>query len=444
MLAFGLVSLVLSSTLALITFTLVRTWAVEDREDAAMAQAYSNARLLRTRLRAADTDLTTVISGLQGGSTDVVLLEREGLWYSSSVGVDRASLPTALRDAVSDGEVARQIVNGSDGLQIAIGVPIPEVAARYFELVELDDTENTLRILGTSLAMGAAGAAVIGALTGAALSGRVLRPLRRVSAVAQQVRDGGPSARLEPSGDPDLDPLTDSFNGMLDELEERARREARFASDVSHDLRGPLTALAAAISVVNRRRAQLPPEASQAIDALDEQVTAFNRLVIDLLEISRFEAGTAELDAREVGALEFVRAVLSEAHRDVPVIAPPGYSPRLVIDPRRVRQALGNLLENADLYGGGVTKVCVEPGEGDTVRIVVEDGGPGVDPADREAIFNRYERGRAHRDPDLPKGTGLGLALSMQHIRLHGGTIQVGDAPGGGARFVIELPVGPS
>ena len=441
MLAFGLVSLVLSGTLALITFTLVRTWIVEDREEAAMAQTYGNARLLRIRLRSADTDLTTLISSLPSSGADTVLLEQEGDWYSSSVGVDRASLPTALRDTVSEGEVARQIVAGPDGPQLAIGVPIPEVDARYFELVELDDTDNTLQILGTSLALGAAGAAVIGALTGAAVSGRVLRPLRRVSAVAQQVREGGPSARLEPSGDPDLDPLTESFNGMLDELEERARREARFASDVSHDLRGPLTALAAAISVVNRRRAQLPPEATQAIDALDEQVTAFNRLVVDLLEISRFEAGTAELDVREVGALEFVRAVLSEAHRDVPVVVPPGYSPRVVIDPRRVRQALGNLLENADRYGGGVTRVCVEPADDETVCIVVEDGGPGVDPADREAIFNRYERGRAHRDADLPKGTGLGLALSMQHVRLHGGTIRVEDAPGGGARFVIELPV---
>nr|WP_249419837.1 HAMP domain-containing sensor histidine kinase [Rhabdothermincola salaria] len=332
----------------------------------------------------------------------------------------------------------------STGPDLVIGIPLPQVGARYFELVDLGDTETTLQTLGRSLAVGAIAAALIGALTGAAVTGRVLRPLRRVSAVAQQVREGGPSARLEVVGDPDLDPLSESFNGMLDELEERTRREARFASDVSHDLRGPLTALSAAVSVVNRRRDQLPEEAGEAIDALDEQVVAFNRLVLDLLEISRFEAGTASLETREVGGIEFVRAVLGESHSDVPLSVAPGYDPRLVVDPRRIRQAMGNLLENADRYAGGPTRVILEPGSEGRVRIVVDDTGPGVAPEDRDAIFNRYERGRAHRDPDLPKGTGLGLALSAQHVSLHGGTITVEDAPGGGARFVIELPPTPT
>lgn len=444
MLAFGLVSLVLAGTLAVITFALVRTWTVRDTEDAAMAQAYTNARLLRTRLRTPDIDLPDLLSGLQVASTGEVLLEQDGLWYASSVGVDRSVLPSGLRESVAEGRVARQIVNGTDGPELAIGIPLPEVEARYFEVVDLTDTESTLQTLGSSLAVGAAAAAIIGALTGALVTGRVLRPLRTVSAVAQQVREGGPSARLELVGDPDLDPLTESFNGMLDELEERARREARFASDVSHDLRGPLTALAAAISVVNRRRDQLPAEAGEAIDALDEQVEAFNRLVLDLLEISRFEAGTASLEAREVSVVEFVRAVLGESHHDVPLDVASDYDPRLVIDPRRIRQALGNLLDNADRYGGGPTRIAVEPGDGPRVRIVVDDHGPGVAPADRQAIFNRYERGRAGRDPEMPKGTGLGLALSAQHVALHGGTITVTDAPRGGARFVIDLPLTPT
>jgi len=443
MLAFGLVSLVLAGTLAVTTFTLVRTWTVADREEAAMAQAYTNARLVRTRLRAAETDLPTLLSGLQVSSSGEVLLEQGGQWYASAVGVDRSALPSGLREIVGEGEVARQIARGAVGPELVIGIPLPEVDARYFELVDLGDTDATLQTLGRSLAVGAFVAAIIGALTGAAVTGRVLRPLRRVSAVAQQVREGGPSARLEVVGDPDLDPLSESFNGMLDELEERTRREARFASDVSHDLRGPLTALSAAVSVVNRRREQLPQEAGQAIDALDEQVVAFNRLVLDLLEISRFEAGTASLEAREVGGIEFVRAVLGESHHDVPLSIAPGYDPRLTIDPRRIRQALGNLLENADRYAGGPTRVILEPASEGRVRIIVDDAGPGVTPEDREAIFNRYERGRAHRNPDVPKGTGLGLALSAQHISLHGGTITVEDAPGGGARFVVELPSTP-
>lgn len=231
---------------------------------------------------------------------------------------------------------------------------------------------------------------------------------------------------------------------MVDELQERIRREARFASDISHDLRGPLTALSAAVSVVNRRRDQLPDEASAAVDALDEQVHVFNQLVVDLLEISRFEAGTAALQAREVDVLGLVRAVVDE--RDgttkrptVRVIsAEPG---RANVDPRRLQQAFTNLLDNAENYASGATEIVIDhrPDAG-VVRIAVVDEGPGVREDDREVIFERFHRGRSAASPRAPRGTGLGLPLAAEHVRLHGGRLWVEANAPWGARFVIELP----
>jgi signal transduction histidine kinase len=440
MVAFGLVSLILASTLATITYALVRTWVVDDRESAAMRQAYTNARLVRNRLRADDTDIPALLSGLQVTGTGDVLLERQGRWYTSSVRADRSVLPTSLREPVADGHAARQIVPSAEGPVLLIGVPIAEQSAELYVIESLEDVQATLRGLRSALIIGATLAAVVGAATGAVISGRILRPLRDVSTAATRIAGGEHDIRLEPSGDPDLEPLTASFNGMVDELEERTRREARFASDVSHDLRGPLTALSAAVTVVGRHREQLPEAASAAVDALDDQVDSFNQLVVDLLEISRFEAGTATLQTRNVDVVEFTRAVLDEAGAEVPIRHEPGFTARVDLDPRRMLQVLSNLVDNADRYAGGAVAVRLDRARSGTVSIAVEDRGPGVPPELATAIFNRYERGIAAQGGEMTQGTGLGLALAAEHVKLHGGSIRVEPNPGGGSRFVIELP----
>jgi two-component system, OmpR family, sensor histidine kinase MtrB len=214
---------------------------------------------------------------------------------------------------------------------------------------------------------------------------------------------------------------------------------------VSHDLRGPLATLSAAVSVLNRRRDQVPETAQAAIDALDDQVQSFNQLVLDLLEISRFEAGTAVLDRRDVDLQEFVRVVLgdTEAHHDLPINTIPASSIRAEIDPRRIQQVLLNLLDNAERYAGGATRIEIARSDTGRVSITVEDRGPGVPVELREAIFERYERGSAAHDPEMPDGTGLGLALAAQHVALHHGSIRVEPNPGGGSRFVIDLPEAP-
>lgn len=438
--AFALVSVVLVGTLSAVTYALVRTWIVNDRRQSAVQQAYTDARLVRNRLRAGDTSLVSLLSSLKFAENGDTLMRQGSLWYSSSVGVGSTDVPVSLQSVVGTRHAGWQIVSTSNGPVVAVGVPIAESSAQFYVLEPMSDIEATLRRLAAALTLAAGIAAVVGAGTGALVSRRILQPLRGVSAVAQAISAGDEDTRLIESTDPDLGPLVSSFNSMVDELHERARREARFAADVSHDLRGPLAAFSAAIAVVQRRRDSLPPEAGSAFDILEGQVELFNKLVVDLLEISRFEAGTATLSIEEVDTVEFVQAVLTEFDAQIPLVCPPDFRLRVAVDKRRMHQVLANLLENARLYAGGVTSVVIAPVDNRTVSIAIEDAGPGVPPELRTSIFTRYDRGRADRDPAMPKGTGLGLALAAQHAALHGGSIRVEDSASGGARFVIELP----
>jgi len=442
--AFAVVSVVLVGTLSVVAYVLVRTWIVNDRRQSAAQQAYTDARLVRNHLRAGDTGLTPLLSSLKFAENGDTLMKQGSLWYSSSVGVGKNDVPVSLQSVVGTKHAGWQMVSTPSGPVLAVGVPIAESSAQFYVLESMNDIEATLRRLAAALALAAGIAAVVGAGTGALVSRRILQPLRGVSVVAEAISAGEEDSRLTESTDPDLGPLVSSFNAMVDELHERARREARFAADVSHDLRGPLAAFSSAVSVVQRRRASLPPEAGSAIDILQEQVEHFNELVVNLLEISRFEAGTATLNIEEVDTVEFVRAVLDGFDVPIPLDFPPGFASRVAIDKRRLHQVLANLLDNARLYGGGVSSVIIAPVDDRTVSIAVEDSGPGVPPKLRTSIFTRYDRGRADRDPAMPRGTGLGLALAAQHAALHGGSIRVEDSPSGGARFVIELPEVPS
>jgi signal transduction histidine kinase len=439
-LAMALTSLVLSASLALLAYSLVRRTLIDQRESTALRQAYTNARVVRSTLRSADPDLAGVLAGLQVGGAGGNVVVAPGGTFSSSVDVNLDDLPVSLTSGVTDGRAGHQRISIGDEAWLVTGVPIAEAGAGYYEVTSFDEIDRTLDTLASSLAFGAAATAVVGGVLGAAMSVTVLRPLREVADVAHRIVGGKLDARLDAGDDRDLAPLADAFNEMLDELRTRIERETRFASDVAHELRGPLTVLASAVEVVERRRSQLLPELVEAVDALDAQVGSFNRLVLDLLEISRFEAGAADLNLRVVDLEELVGAAVAEREPPRPEVrrkGPEGL--RVEVDPRRIQQVLANLLDNADRYAGGATCVTVEQSPGGALRMLIDDDGPGVPDDDRERIFQRFTRGRALDGRDH-RGSGLGLALCRNHIGLHGGRISVGASPSGGARFVVELP----
>jgi two-component system sensor histidine kinase MtrB len=272
---------------------------------------------------------------------------------------------------------------------------------------------------------------------------RVLRPLRGIGDAAHALAAGRLETRVEASDDGDLATIADSFNEMASAMQERIERDARFASNVSHELRSPLMTLAASIEVLQNSRDEMPDRAKAALDLMAADIERFRQLVEDLLEISRFDAGVMHLDLEEVRVDEMVmQAVTASTDVDVTMDIDSDLAGVVVkADKRRLSRVIANLLDNASKYGGGASRVELRR-EGDAVQIAVEDCGPGVLPEDREAIFHRFNRGSSAGHRRGIDGVGLGLALVAEHIRLHGGEVWVEDRPDGepGARFVIELP----
>ncbi len=264
--------------------------------------------------------------------------------------------------------------------------------------------------------------------------------MRETTQAALAIAGGRLGTRLESAYFADLAPFASAFNQMVDQLQERIEREARFTSDVNHELRSPLTTLANSLSVLEARREELPPRALQALDLLGAEVRRFRRLVDELLEISRFDATPGDISRDEVTVGSLVEHTVQATGADVPVSFAPGVaSQHILVDKRRFERIFANLFENAQRYAGGVTLLAVED-HGDFVRFFVEDAGPGIAPEERDRIFERFSRGSMGRRRGLGDGTGLGLAIVAQHVSQHGGRVWVEDRLGGGSRFVVELP----
>jgi signal transduction histidine kinase len=277
--------------------------------------------------------------------------------------------------------------------------------------------------------------ALLGASVGLWASRRVLRPLTELTAAAGRIARGDLSTRLPLRDDPDLGPIAAAFNETAGDLQARVERDARFASDVSHELRSPVTTMAAAMEVLVRRRDEVSPAARHAIDLLDTDLRRFRRLVGDLLEISRVDQGAFRLSAERLDLGELTANVVA---RSAPVRVEVAGPVPVLGDRRRLEQAVSNLVENAERHGRGLVRVAVVRAGG-RVRLEVDDAGPGVPAADRERIFERFARVSDRERHVDDTGSGLGLALVDQHVRLHSGRVWVEDRPGGGSRFVVEL-----
>jgi two-component system sensor histidine kinase MtrB len=394
-------------------------------------------------LRNDDPDVAAFLAGLGGGSTSNSLVRFRGEWFSTSVQLGSNALPSELVRTIGRGHAGHQRFRDGNGvLQLAVGVPLPAVDASYFEVFPLTELNRTLELLGRALFVSGLLSAVAAALVGRASANRLVKPLTPIAEAAERIAGGALDTRLEPS-DPDLDRLADAFNSMAAALEARIEREARFAADVSHELRSPLTAVAAAVEIIERRRDQLPDQVSEAFTVLSQKISGFQRMVLDLLEISRLDAGNANTELDRIDTRDFV-ALLAADHGVAAdcVEVDPAVPTHFVGDRRRLNQALGNVIDNAANYAGGVTAIRVEPSGPNGLRFVFDDRGPGVSETERDAIFARFARGTSGLEKGSSTGTGLGLALVAEHVRLHEGRVWVEDNPGGGARFVIELPEG--
>jgi signal transduction histidine kinase len=442
-LAFALGAMLLSTLLAGTTYLLTRSNVIEERESTALRVAYVNARRVQERLPAQPLDILTALGSLVGSNP---IVYQDGEYFALQAARNETALPDELRrEVVEAGRPALMRYDFDDHPVLAIGTPLPQVTgdAAYFEIVELDETESTLRALGISLLGAGAFTTAAGAGLGLWASRRALRPLGDVSQAAEAIAGGRLDTRLEATGDPDLGTLAASFNDMAQALQERIERDARFASDVSHELRSPLMTMAAAAEVLESQQSELSDRGQQAVELVTEEIGRFRQLVEDLLEMSRYDAGAVRIDHDDVRLAEFVlQAVDHSGHRGVPIEIDADLAGVVVrADTRRLARVLANLLDNAAKYGDGATAVALRAVDGG-VQLAVEDRGPGVPEEERAQIFDRFNRGGVAGRRGAGEGTGLGLALVAEHVRLHGGRVWVEDRLDGieGARFVVELP----
>ena len=284
---------------------------------------------------------------------------------------------------------------------------------------------------------------VAAAFLGLSTSRNVLRPLLRVTGAADDIATGGLDTRLEIEKDPDLERLVTSFNEMADAVQQRIEREQRFASDVSHELRSPVTALGAAVDVLVSKRDEFSDRDKEAIDILASQVKRFDRTVVDLLELSRLDAGASENNLDNVHLVDLIKRIMTrhgydkvEFTQSLPLMKDSTeIDDAVLVDRRRIERILLNLLENARDHGGGATRVSLD-GQVDYFVLSVDDAGQGIALSERSRIFERFARGTAAR---LSTGSGLGLAIVQEHARALGGTAHVEDSPTGGAKFVVTI-----
>ena len=433
LLSFAVGSLLLCSTAAAATWWLSAGYLQSLRTRVATAEALTSARAVHQGLTGADS-VPALLERTRPSSGEA-LLEQNGEWFASTLALTPADLPPDLRGAALAGRAVRQRVeiDGAPRLVVALPVGSGDSGGAYVAVLPLIELDATLRTLSAVLAAVALLTALCFTLLGGWASRRALRPVERVSEAAASVAAGDLHARLHTS-DPDLRALAETFNANAAALQARVERDARFAADVSHELRSPLTTLVNAVDVMAARRAEMSATAAQMLDLVQAELARFRNIVRDLLEISVDDAATPS-GMEPVRIARLVRAAVAAS---VPVTTAPGAEEAVVLgDPRRLERVVCNLVDNADTHGGGVTGVLVRDVEGG-IEIAVDDAGPGVPPDLRSEIFERFHRGPRART--TAHGAGLGLALVAQHVRRHGGRVRVEDRPGGGARFVVTLP----
>ncbi len=395
---------------------------------------------------------------------DVLLLSSQRTGDAPERGtnlVAETSVPEALRTGVVESQrqswtyTEIQFLDGRRTPGLIVGAPllVPTVGSyELYYLFPLIQEQSTLDLVRSSVL--GTGILLVLLLAGVAwlVTRLVVNPVRAASQTAARLAEGNLSERMKVSGTDDLARLARSFNAMaaslarqIRQLEELSRVQQRFVSDVSHELRTPLTTIRMAADVVYDDRDLLDAPTSRAVELLQNQLDRFEELLVDLLEISRFDAGAAVLDAERVDLVMLVGRAIEAA---APLAERSGMSIRLSsptdtcpvdCDPRRVHRIVRNLIENA-IEHGDVRGVDVTIGSSDdAVAVSVRDFGVGLRPGESALVFNRFWRA----DPARARttgGTGLGLAISLEDARLHGGWLEAWGEPGKGACFRLTLP----
>nr|WP_305778271.1 MtrAB system histidine kinase MtrB [Kitasatospora sp. MMS16-BH015] len=388
-----------------------------------------------------------------------------GAWYSGNI--LPSSISAELRQQVMDDpsrahEQTTRIQRGAEGGKAPHSEPGLVVGKQFsgpdgtkyqlYYVFSFGQETDTLGLVTGTLAT--AGVFVVILLGGIAwvVVRQVVTPVRMAAGISERVAAGHLEERMKVTGTDDIARLGDAFNRMANglqaqirQLEELSRVQRRFVSDVSHELRTPLTTVRMAADLIYDSREDLDPMAARSAELLQGQLDRFESLLADLLEISRFDAGAAILDAEPVDLRDIVHRVIEAADplaqaKGSAVVVRGAEEPVVAeVDPRRIERILRNLVVNALEHGEG-RDVVVQLGSRDgAVAVGVRDYGIGLKPGEASRVFHRFWRA----DPSRVRttgGTGLGLSIAVEDAHLHGGWLQAWGEPGGGSHFRLTLP----
>ncbi|MRX42867.1 MtrAB system histidine kinase MtrB [Agromyces kandeliae] len=422
----------------------------------------------RATVQAVTNDAIETVIGVSG-SPDIALFRAPGTTPVALAPPDFLSpdlggkISPELRERVQENPETQfwqsvELVGGDDepvpGIVVGRDLVIPGGAGRYELYIgyDLADAAQTLAFMQLTGAIGAVALiALLSAITLIVVRW-VIEPIQAVSATSRRLAAGDLGVRLPAKGEDELAALAESFNGMADTLQARIRdlaelsvMQQRFVSDVSHELRTPLTTIRLAGEVLYGQREDFPPATARTAELLKTQTERFETLLADLLEISRYDAGSVELETEPTNlvnlAAESVESMQSLAHErgsELRLEAPGGHLDAEV-DPRRIRRIVRNLIGNAIEHGEGRPIVVAVDSNATAVALSVRDYGLGMSDEAAQRVFDRFWRADPSRRRTIG-GTGLGLAISLEDAVAHGGTLDVWSREGRGTVFRLVLP----
>jgi two-component system, OmpR family, sensor histidine kinase MtrB len=340
---------------------------------------------------------------------------------------------------------------GTDVPALAVGIPLGTYYQLYYVFPFTQQQQTLLLVQRILIGVGLALVLLLAAI--ASLVTRwVVLPVRRAAQAARRLTAGDLGERMHVLGRDDLAALATAFNEMaaslqdkLRELEDLSKVQRVFVSDVSHELRTPLTTIKMAADLLYEIREALDPAGTRSLELLQSQLERFENLLVGLLEISRFDAGAATLEAELADVCDLVRGSANDAQQLAErrggriEFRLPAAGCFAEVDRRRVERILRNLLVNAVEHGEGRDVIVTTAMDSDAVAVSVRDYGVGLGPGEEQLVFERFWRADPARARSTG-GTGLGLAISLEDARLHGGWLQAWGERGKGSVFRLTLP----
>ncbi|NUT38168.1 MAG: HAMP domain-containing histidine kinase [Hamadaea sp.] len=473
----GLITLVLSGSLVggfgLLVAERNTTAQINGAREAAREQLSRGADYAQKQLApyssgaAADERIDDIVNQLkitpeQGGGVVVALLDpsrNSDSIYPDGLVVSRAISTDLNRKVAIENQVASQIVAVDIGqgkkTYLVYGRPVP-VRWGYVQLYYLVPMDTAETITNTfQVTVGLLGVLLVALLVVVVtlVTRLVVAPIRIAARTAQRLSAGLLDQRMDVRGEDDLAMLATSFNQMagslqrqIVRLEEMSRLQRRFTSDVSHELRTPLTTVRMAADLIHGERETFDPAVARSAELLQHELDRFEDLLSDLLEISRFDAGFAMLDAEPADlsgimgrVIDRLASLAERAGVDVTVDLPE--DPVIAeVDPRRIERILRNLVGNAIEHSEGRPVRVRLAADEHAAAVSVRDHGIGLKPGEEKLVFNRFWRA----DPSRARqtgGTGLGLSIAVEDARLHGGWLEAWGEPGTGAVFRLTVPI---